>query len=157
MWTLRISLWMPKWHPAHLHTFAYPVHTLHTCPRQHDQINVDIECHNSVKVSCGGGGGHVVASHRPFTPIGNDATNQWCLTESIVSKQLMQQSRKSLLIQFGVTMCNVLREADMVRGVMSVGEFVQHQTCRTRNCELKINSYHDSHSYLCPRMWFSQC
>lgn len=44
---------------------------------------------------------------------------QWCNKpmepdgKKIGSKQLMQQSRKSLLIQFDVTMCNVLREADV--------------------------------------------
>lgn len=42
----------------------------------------------------------------------------------IVSKQLMQQSRKSLLIQFSVTMCNMLREADMFRGAASVCRWV---------------------------------
>lgn len=59
----------------------------------------------------------------PFTPIGSDATNRWRLTGKIVSKQLMQQSRKSLLIQFSVTMSNMLREADASRGLMSVGGF----------------------------------
>lgn len=68
----------------------------------------------AIKYKTGVRGGRVVASHHPFTPIGNDATNQWCLTEKIGSKQLMQQFRKSLLIQFSVRMCNVLREADVV-------------------------------------------
>lgn len=39
----------------------------------------------------------------------------------ISSKQLMQQSRKSLLTPFCATPCNMLREAGVARGVMSVG------------------------------------
>lgn len=52
----------------------------------------------------------------------------------IGSKQLMQHSRQSLLIQFSVTMCNVLREADMFQGVMSVSGFVLNPTGRTGTC-----------------------
>lgn len=48
----------------------------------------------------------------------------------IGSKQLMQQSRRSLLIQLSVTMCNMLREADLIQGVMSGSGFVLHPICR---------------------------
>lgn len=54
---------------------------------------------------------------------------QWC-NRKISSKQMMQRSRKSFLIPFSATRCNLLREADMAAGVMSVGGFVPHPTHR---------------------------